>query len=117
MAGHFAAAVENPAAYHGMMYVAWWRTGLTTLAVSFAAGRLVPDLSPGANWPFEVIGVAFALVGIAFIAYGYLRQKDVEEAIARGEYAPLANRAALVLAGVGVLLGLATVVLLVIHPT
>jgi putative membrane protein len=98
-------------------YLAWWRTGLTTLAVSFAAGRLVPELSQGANWPFEVIGVAFALVGIAFIAYGYLRQKDVEEAIARGEYAPLANRAALLLAGVGVLLGLATVALLVLHPT
>jgi inner membrane protein YidH len=98
-------------------YLAWWRTGLTTLAVSFAAGRLVPDLAQGANWPFEVIGVAFALVGVAFIAYGYVRQKDVEEAIARGEYAPLAKRAALVFAAVGVLLGVATLVVLVVHPT
>jgi inner membrane protein YidH len=98
-------------------YLAWWRTGLTTLAVSFAAGRLVPDLAEGANWPFEVIGVAFALVGVAFVAYGYVRQKAVEEAIARGEYAPLENRAAFLFAAVGVLLGLATLVLLVIHPT
>jgi putative membrane protein len=95
-------------------YLAWWRTGLTTLAVSFAAGRLVPELSAGANWPFEAIGVAFALVGVAFVAYGYLRQKEVESAIARGEYAPLAHRAALVFATLGVLLGLATVVLLVV---
>lgn len=98
-------------------YLAWWRTGLTTLAVSLGAGRLVPELSTGSNWPFEVIGVAFAAVGVAFIAYGYLRQKEVEEALTRGEYAPLENRAALLFAFVGVLLGLATLALLVIHPS
>jgi len=26
-------------------YLAWWRTGLTALAVSFAVGKLVPELS------------------------------------------------------------------------
>jgi putative membrane protein len=97
-------------------YLAWWRTGLTTLAVSLGAGRLVPELSTGSNWPFEVIGVAFGAVGVAFIAYGYRRQKDVEEALARGEYAPLEDRAAWVFALVGVLLGLATLALLVLHP-
>jgi putative membrane protein len=30
-------------------YLAWWRTGLTALAVSFGAGRLLPELSNGAN--------------------------------------------------------------------
>ena len=60
-------------------YLAWWRTGLTTFAVSVAAGRLVPELSSGAAWPFEAIGVAFALVGLLFIAYAYIRQKRVEE--------------------------------------
>jgi putative membrane protein len=97
-------------------YLAWWRTGLTTLAVSFAAGRLVPDLSKGPSWPFEAIGVAFAVVGIAFIAYGYVRQKDVDEALARGEYATLKHRVAFMFSAVGVLLGLATLVLVVIHP-
>ena len=46
-------------------YLAWWRTGLTTFAVSVAAGKLVPELSSGAAWPFEAIGVAFAVVGTA----------------------------------------------------
>jgi putative membrane protein len=36
-------------------YLAWWRTGLTTFAVSVGAGKLVPELSSGAAWPFEVI--------------------------------------------------------------
>src|SRR5436190_23182085 len=55
-------------------YLAWWRTGLTTFAVSLAAGRLVPELSSGASWPFEVIGVAFGVVGLLFITYAYVRQ-------------------------------------------
>jgi putative membrane protein len=98
-------------------YLAWWRTGLTCLAVGFGAGRLVPDLSQGTNWPFEVIGVLFALVGVGFIAYGYVRQKQVEEALVRADYAPLDDRAAFVFASLGVLLGLATLVLLIVQPT
>jgi uncharacterized membrane protein YidH (DUF202 family) len=73
-------------------------------------------LSTGAEWPFETIGVAFALVGVIFIVQGYRRQKRVEDALSRGEYAPLEAGAALVLAALGALLGLATIVLIVAHP-
>jgi putative membrane protein len=97
-------------------YLAWWRTGLTTLAVSVGAGRLVPELSGGPKWPFELIGVAFAIVGIAFVIYGYLRYRDVDEALSRGEYAGLPGRGAVVFAGLGALLGLATVLLVLLHP-
>ena len=92
-------------------YLAWWRTGLTAFAVSFAAGRIAPELSGGAAWPFEVLGVAFALVGLGFIGYGYVRQKQVDEALARGDYAPLADRAAFVFAAAGIVLGVATLIL------
>ena len=94
-------------------YLAWWRTGLTAFAVSFAAGRSAPELSSGAAWPFEALGVAFALVGLGFIGYGYVRQKQVDEALARGDYAPLADRAALVIAGAGIVLGVATLLLVI----
>jgi len=97
-------------------YLAWWRTGLTTFAVSVAAGRLVPELSSGAAWPFEAIGVAFALVGLLFIAYAYIRQKRVEEALARGEYAPFGTRAGLVFAALGVLLGIGTITVILAQP-
>ena len=97
-------------------YRAWWRTGLTTLAVSVGAGRIVPELSGGPKWPFELIGVAFALVGIAFVIYGYLRYRDVDEALSRGKYAGLPGRGAVVFAGLGALLGLATVLLVLLHP-
>ena len=94
-------------------YLAWWRTGLTAFAVSFGAGRIAPELSSGAAWPFETLGVGFALVGLGFIGYGYVRQKQVDEALARGDYAPLDDRAALAFAACGIVLGVATLVLVV----
>jgi putative membrane protein len=97
-------------------YLAWWRSGLTAFAVSFGAGRLVPELSGGSNWPFVAIGVGFAVVGVAFTAYGYVRHREVELALDRGEYVVLPNRAAMILAGFGVLLGLATLALLLLDP-
>lgn len=96
-------------------YLAWWRTGLTTFAVSLAAGRLVPELSAGAAWPFEVIGVAFALVGLLFIGYAYVRQKQVEDALQRGEFAPFGTRAGLVFASLGVLLGVGTIAVVLVR--
>jgi putative membrane protein len=97
-------------------YLAWWRTGLTSLAVSFGAGRLVPELAGGPSWPFEVIGVAFAVVGITFMTYGYVRHRNVDAALSRGDYTSLPSRTAVVFAGLGGLLGLATILLVVLHP-
>ena len=97
-------------------YLAWWRTGLATLAVSFGAGRLVPELSGGPSWPFELIGVAFAIVGIALVSYGYVRYREVDDALSRGDYAGLHERAAIAFAGVGAVLGLGTIVLVLVHP-
>src|SRR5206468_9404817 len=98
-------------------YLAWWRSGLTALAVSFAAGRLLPELSHGPNWPFEVVGIAFAVVGIVFMTYGYVRHREVEAALDRGDYERLPDRAAFALAAIGGLLGVATVLLVVLHTT
>src|SRR5262249_57701520 len=70
-------------------YLAWWRTGLTALAVSFGAGRLLPELTKGPKWPYEVIGVAFAIVGVGFIVQAYRRQRGLERALERGDSAPL----------------------------
>ncbi len=97
-------------------YLAWWRTGLTALAVSFGAGRLLPELTKGRKWPYEAIGVAFAIVGVGFIVQAYRRRRDVEKALERGEWAPFETRAALLFAAVGSVLGLATIVLVLWNP-
>jgi inner membrane protein YidH len=97
-------------------YLAWWRTGLTTFAVGLAAGKLVPELSSGATWPFAAMGVAFALVGLVFIAYAYVRQKAVETALDRGDYSPFDTRTGFVFAVLGVLLGIGTIAVIVTQP-
>ncbi len=96
-------------------YLAWWRTGLTTLAVAFGAGKLVPALTSGAAWPFEVVGVCFAVVGAAAIVYGFVRQRAVERALRAGSYAPFDDRAAGVFTTAGLLLAAATVALLFVE--
>ena len=93
-------------------YLAWWRTGLTSFAVGLGAGKLVPELSEGAAWPFELVGTAFAVTGIAFIAYAYIRQKQVEDAVVRGRYAAFNPSTSLTFATVGILLGLGTTIVI-----
>jgi putative membrane protein len=94
-------------------YLAWWRTGLTALAVCVGVGRLVPSVSSGTHWPYEALGVGYGLLGIAFVAVGYLRTRDVERALDRGTFAPLADRLTAALTAAGVVLGVATVVVLI----
>ena len=45
-------------------YLAWWRTGLTAFVVSLGTGKLVPALTDETRWPYVVVGVGFALLGI-----------------------------------------------------
>jgi putative membrane protein len=97
-------------------YLAWWRTGLTAFAVAFGAGKLLPELTKGTKWPYEVLGVAFGLVGVAFVLQGYLRQRRIEDALARGDYVPFDRREALAFALVGAALGLATVIVVIWQP-
>ena len=90
-------------------FLAWWRTGLTSLAVGLAAGRLVPELAGGEVWPYELLGVGYSLLGLAFILYGQRRQSEVEAAVRRGEWAPLGGRVALGLTLAGAILGAGTI--------
>jgi putative membrane protein len=90
-------------------YLAWWRTGLTSLAVGVAAGKLIPELAGGTVWPYEALGVGYSVLGLVFVLYGYRRQVEVEASLRRGEWAPLGARASLALTVAGALLGLATV--------
>ncbi len=94
-------------------YLAWWRTGLTALAVALGAGRLVPALTDDPSWPYAAVGVGFALLGIAFIGYGFVRHRAVDEAIGRGEFVRPDERLSAVLTAVGILMGVALLVLVV----
>jgi inner membrane protein YidH len=97
-------------------YLAWWRSGLTCLAVSFGTGKLVPSLSHETRWPYVVLGSGFAILGLTFIGYGFVRQRRVEEAVQRGEFERPDDRFIAAITFFGVLLG-AAVLAVVIFET
>jgi putative membrane protein len=95
--------------------LAWWRTGLTALAVALAVGRIVPGLdSSSQRWPYVVAGVCFAVYGVAVLLYGSVRRGAVERALAAGRFPSPPRLAHTALAAGGVLLGLLTVVLILL---
>ena len=96
-------------------YLAWWRTGLAALAVCVGVGRIVPDVTAhAAHWPFEVVGAGYGVLGVAFVVFGYARVRMVERALAHGELPRLEERVQLALVAAGVVLGVATVLLVVL---
>ena len=96
-------------------YLAWLRTGIASLATALAVGRLLPALTDGHDWPYAVIGGGWAVVGIMIVGYGLVRARDVEEAVERGDFAPLSARAVLTITVIAVALGLATFAAVVVQ--
>jgi len=94
-------------------YLAWWRTGLTALAVSIGTGRLAPALTEGAQWPYTIAGVGFALLGIVLIGYATVRHRHIERALARGEFARPDDRVVTAITIAGIVLGLLVLAIVV----
>lgn len=98
-------------------FLAWWRTGLTTLTVALAAARVVPELSGSeVQWPYTVVGVGFAVLGVVCIVYGEWRRISVAHAIQRGEFVDADPRLTTVLTVVGALLGVALIAVILLNP-
>ena len=94
-------------------YLAWWRTGLTTLTVALAAARVVPELSNARHhWPYVAIGIGFAVLGIVCLAYGERRRSSVERALEQGEFSEPDRRLLLGLTGGAIVLGVAMIILM-----
>ncbi len=96
-------------------YLAWWRTGLGSLAAGVGAGRVVPVLTHSARWPYAILGIGFAILGIVCVIYAYIRHRQVEHALARGEFAPPDNRVVAALAVGGALLGVIVLAILAVQ--
>jgi inner membrane protein YidH len=97
-------------------YLAWWRTGLTALAVSLAAGKVVPTLAhTSSRWPYAGLGAGYAVLGVMCIAYGFRREQDIARAISEGRFMPMDKRYSALLTTLGVALGVVTLLLILIE--
>jgi putative membrane protein len=93
-------------------YLAWWRTGLTAIAVGIGAGGIAPKLVGESHWAYVLVGSGFAALGVALLGYGLRRQATVDRALAEGSFAAPDSGVLLALTAVGAVLGVLTVVLL-----
>ena len=95
-------------------YLAWLRSGLTAVAVGLGVAKFLPDLSDaGTTWPYVALGAGFCLLGILMMVVGIQRMRQVTKALERGEFGPLDERASVLLGLLTILLGLATVAIII----
>jgi putative membrane protein len=98
-------------------YLAWWRTALATVAVAIAIGRLLPEvLNAGTTWPYVVVGAGWGVLAVAIAAYAPVRQRALRRAIDEGGYAHPHTAMLSALSIGGIVLIVASVVLIVISP-
>jgi uncharacterized membrane protein YidH (DUF202 family) len=84
---------------------------VTAIATGIGVGRIVPSLTNQTRWPYEIVGAAFAFVGVLAMVYGMVRERSVRESLRRGKFVPPHDEMLIALSVVGGLLGLVVVVL------
>jgi putative membrane protein len=95
--------------------LAWWRTGLTALAVALGIGRVVPELSDSSlHWPYIVVGVGFAIWGILAIYHGSTNRVAMERALREGRFHEGTPWILRTLSVSGIVLGLLTALLILL---
>lgn len=94
--------------------LAWWRTGLTALAVAIGVGRVVPEIGDVQHrWPYAVLGVGFAAYAVAVMWIGGYRGAEAARRVAAGEPMDELGRLNLALTLGGAALAVATAALIV----
>jgi putative membrane protein len=95
-------------------YLAWWRTGITAVATALAAARIVPEITKVKHvWPYTLLGVGYALIGVVCFAYGHIRRIRVDRAVREGGFSELDHTVTLLISVGGTVLALGLVALIV----
>jgi inner membrane protein YidH len=68
-------------------FLAWWRTALGTEGLAVAVGKVLPEVTDDAHWPYIVLGSILALLGITLALIGWWRHAVVDHALHGGEEA------------------------------
>jgi putative membrane protein len=94
--------------------LAWWRSGLAAFAAAIGIGRLVPALLHVSATPFVGLGFGYGTLGLAFVFLGAHRDRAIQHQLAAGHFEPLDARVVWTLSAALLLLGSATMVLLIL---
>src|SRR6266536_1048621 len=80
-------------------------------AGTLGVGRLAPELLDVAPWPYVVLGAGYAGLAIGLLVTGAYRQRQLQRAVDRGSHSPLRFPLVALFTACGVVLALATMVL------
>ena|SRR5690242_18093445 len=94
-------------------WLAWWRSALAASAGALGVGRLAPEVLDVAPWPYVLLGCAYAALAVGLLLTGAARQRDLELALRTGKHTPLTFRTVAWFTAGGVVLAVATVLLVV----
>jgi putative membrane protein len=92
-------------------FLAWWRTALGTEGLAVAVGKVLPEVTDGPHWPYVILGLMLALLGVMLAVVGWWRHSVVDHALTGGEEA---MTPAWLVASLGVFLALAGVIVAVL---
>jgi uncharacterized membrane protein YidH (DUF202 family) len=95
-------------------WLAWWRTALGSAAVAIGVGRVLPDVVHSARWPFTLLGIGYAVLAIAVLLAGAVRQQRTAEALRRGSYSEMSSALVLWLTGGALVLAVGSLILVVV---
>jgi putative membrane protein len=89
-------------------WLAWWRSGIACATAAVAVGGVVPDLIDESHTPYVILGAGYAAVAVGMFVAGGVRQRKVQEALERAEFADLSSGWIAVFSVVGAILALGT---------
>ena len=92
-------------------FLAWWRTGLAASVAGLAVGRVLPEVTEGARWPYVVLGVGYAALAVGVFALGERRRREIDADLHGRQFRPLASAPATSLTVAGALVALTALVL------
>lgn len=95
-------------------WLAWWRTALGAAAVAIGVGRVLPDIVHSARWPFTLLGIGYALLAIAVLLAGAIRQQRTAKALRRGSYSEMSSSLVLWLTAGALVLAVGSLILVVV---
>jgi uncharacterized membrane protein YidH (DUF202 family) len=97
-------------------WLAWWRSGIAAATAAVAVGGVVPDLVDGSRTPYVVLGAGYALLAAGVFAGAAIRRRQVDQALARGDYIGVGEHGVLALTLVAMALALGTLVVIIVEP-
>jgi putative membrane protein len=95
-------------------WLAWWRTGIAVAGAAIAIGGLIPRLGEGSRTPYEILGAFYAALAVAIFVSAWVRHRQVERALVRGDDVPNGEPFILGLTAAGGMLAVATLLIVIL---